>query len=731
MKEKFSIEGMTCVNCSSRIERVVGKQKGVNLVTVNLLGNYMVVEYNKDDISEDRIIEIVNNAGFKAKKYERGLQGDKEIKNLKKRVCISFIFLIFLMFLSMQHMLGYKLPDIFNNYLVMSFSQLVLTIPIIFVNRSYFIKGIKNLFSKEPNMDTLVAVGSGAAFIYGIFVICRFIFGSSSLLNPLYFESSGMILTLVTLGKFLEGRSKKFTGDAIEKLIELTPKVATLINGEEEKIIDINEVKINDLLLIKPGERIPTDGTIVEGMTFVNQSMITGESIPVYKAIDDSVIGGTINENGVIKIKVDKVLDDTVLSQIVRLVEDANSTKAPIGRLADKISKFFVPTVIGIAFISAVIWLILGESFEFALDILISVLVISCPCALGLATPVAIMVGTGVGAKNGILIKSAEKLEIAHKIDTVIMDKTGTVTKGELQVTDLLGNNTDSYMSLIYSLEKFSEHPIARAVVKYCKENNITSFDVENFENILGYGISGFINGKKYFCGNLKFLESNNIGNNKFCNEVDGLLESGKTLLYLSNEKEVLGVIAVMDTIKEDSKDAISKMKKMGIKTVMATGDNIKVASFVSKEIKTDCVEAEVLPQDKEKIVLKYQENSTKVAMVGDGINDAPALVKSDLGIAIGSGTDIAIDSADVILTNNSLNGVVNLIELSRKVVNNIKMNLFWAFFYNSLGIPIAAGVFYNLVGLKLNPMIAATAMSLSSVCVVLNALRLKKFKGR
>jgi len=723
MKKKFSITGMSCVACSSRIERVIKKLSGVNSVNVNLMANYMVVDYDNSLVDAKKIIESVVNIGFGAKEYVYVNENIELSKKLKKRVIISFIFLTLLMFLSMQHMIGYPIPGIFLDYRVMGISQFILTIPILYINRSYFIKGFKNLFTGEPNMDSLVAIGSAASFIYSLVIVIQIVLANTNLVHSLYFESAAMILTLVTLGKFFESRAKSNTSRAIEKLIELTPQNATILEGDIEKTIPTNLVKVGDIILVKPGERVPIDGTVLFGTAIIDQSAITGESIPVTKNIDDKVIGGTINKNGLIKIRADKVGEDTMLSQIVQFVEDASSTKAPIGRLADKISRYFVPMVISIAIVSTVIWLLLGESFEFALNIGISVLVISCPCALGLATPVAIMVGTGVGARNGILIKSAEKLEIAHKIDTVVMDKTGTITSGELKVNEIIGD--EDLLKIACSLEKNSEHPIGEAIVKFGKEKDISFLDVFEFENVLGRGISGIINNERFYGGNLKFLEENGISIDS--NKYKELLDDGKTLLYFASSSKFLGIISVSDIIKEDSRTIIEKLKRQNIKIIMATGDNIKVAQSVKNEVGVDEMFSEVLPQDKEKIVKKLQDEGKKVLMVGDGINDAPALISADLGVAIGNGTDIAIESADVILINNSLEGIVKLLNLSKAVIKNIKLNLFWAFFYNSLGIPIAAGVFYNVWGLKLSPMIAAFAMSLSSVCVVTNALRLYK----
>lgn len=722
MKKKFSITGMSCVACSSRIERVVSNMPGINFVNVNLMGNYMVVDYDESLVKDKNIIDKVIDIGFGARDYEYMNENVINSKKLKKRVIISFCFLIFLMFLSMQHMAHYPIPSVFLDYRVMGISQLILTIPILYINRAYFINGFRNLFKGEPNMDSLVAIGSFTAFIYGIAVVLEMFLTNKNLIHNLYFESAAMILTLVTLGKFFESKAKSNTSLAIEKLVELTPKNATILEGDVEKVIPTSSIKIGDIILIKPGEGIPIDGTVIFGSAVIDQSAITGESIPVEKGLNDSVIGGTLNKNGLIKIRADKVGENTVISQIIQLVEDASSTKAPIGRLADKISRYFVPLVISIAIVATAVWLLVGKDLAFALNMGISVLVISCPCALGLATPVAIMVGTGVGARNGILIKSAEKLEIAHKIDAVVMDKTGTITSGELQVRDIFGDN--ELLSVAYSLEKNSEHPLGQAIVKYAKEKGINAFEVLEFENVLGRGISGVINNEKFFGGNRKFLEENDIKIDRL-KEEEKFLEEGKTLLYFASSTKFLGIISVSDTIKEDSRQAIEGLKKKNIKTFMATGDNIKTANFVKKEVGVDEVIAEVLPLDKEKLVKKLQDEGKKVLMAGDGINDAPSLIRADLGVAIGNGTDIAIESADVILINNSLSGIVKLLELSHNVIRNVKMNLFWAFFYNSLGIPIAAGVFYSLWGLKLSPMIAALAMSLSSVCVVTNALRL------
>jgi len=711
-KVKFDIQGMTCSSCSAHVERAVKNLQGIQLVNVNLLSNNMIVEYDEKIINYENVIKAVIDAGYGASiandeteekdKKAKKIKNEDAIKAMKKRLIISIVFLIPLMTISMQHMLhiGKRMPIL----------ELLFLIPIVILNRNYFTIGFKRLFKRTPNMDSLIAIGSTASIIYG------------------HFESAGMILTLITLGKYLETKSKGKTSEAISKLINLAPKTATVLREEQELEINIEEIKTGDIVIIKPGGSIPVDGIVIEGISSVDESSITGESIPVEKATGSNVISGTINKSGYLKIEAIKVGNDTTLSQIIKLVEEASNSKAPISKLADKISGIFVPVVIGIAIISTIFWLLQGQTLEFALSIGIAVLVISCPCALGLATPVAIMVGTGKEAQNGILIKSADSLEMLHKVDTVVLDKTGTITEGKPKVTDIISNIEEKeLLKIAGGLEQNSEHPLAEAIIEKINQEKIELPEVTDFISVQGRGVKGKINGINYFGGNIAFIKENDI-------EVtlnEELLKQGKTVLYFADEQQFLGSIAVADTIKDTSYQAIDELKRKNIEVVMITGDNRTVADTISQKLGIEKVISEVLPQDKEKEVSKLQEQGRKVAFVGDGINDSPALVKSNVGLAIGSGTDIAIESADIVLMKNNLLDVVTAIDLSKAVIKNIKMNLFWAFFYNSIGIPIAAGVFYLSLGWKLNPMIGAAAMSLSSVCVVTNALRLRRFKSK
>lgn len=753
MNKKFNVTGMTCSACSASVEKAVKKLEGINSVSVNLLTNSMIVHYNEEVIDENNIIEAVTSAGYGASVFSKNkneikvsdkIRVEDEIKEMKKRLIISFAFLIPLMYISMGHMMGLPLPSFLSgleNAISYGMTQFLLALVIVYVNRKYYQVGFKTLFKGSPNMDTLIAIGSSAAMVYGIFAIYRMGYGLGiqdfELVEKyhmdLYFESAAMILALITLGKYLEKKSKGKTSEAITKLMDLAPKTATILRNNKEVIVPIEEVLKDDIVIVKPGESIPVDGVIIQGSSSIDQSAITGESIPVEKNIGDKVIAATINKNGYFKFKAEKVGDDTTLAQIISLVEDASSSKAPIAKLADKISGVFVPIVISISIISTIVWLLVGKSFEFSLSIGIAVLVISCPCALGLATPVAIMVGTGKGAENGILIKSAEALETAHKIQTVVLDKTGTITEGKPKVTDIVVNsniNKNELLKIAASIEKPSEHPLADAIVEKAKKENITLLDVDNFISITGKGIKAEINNKIYYAGNLSLMKENNIDYSKFEKVINDLAKKGKTPLCFSDDSILFGVIAVADTIKPTSKKAIEEFKNMGINIVMLTGDNKNTAEAIRKELNIDKVIAEVLPQDKEKEVRKIQESGKKVAMIGDGINDAPALARADVGIAIGAGTDIAIESADIVLMKSDLLDGVTTIKLSKAVIKNIKENLFWAFFYNAIGIPLAAGVFYNILGWKLNPMFGAFAMSLSSVCVVSNALRLKLFKA-
>ena len=759
-KVKFDVQGMTCSSCSSHVEKAVSKLQGVKTVNVNLLSNNMVVEYDENSVTNEEIVQAVVNAGYGASVFEESRSSTKKnekksdktnenIKSMKKRFIISLCFLIPLMYISMHHMLyewfGLPVPQIVKtlfhgneNAITFGFTQFLLLLPIMYVNRNYYIVGFKRLAKRTPNMDSLIAIGSMAATVYGCFAIYMIGYGLGHgrldivqrYSMDIYFESAGTILTLITLGKYLEAKSKGKTGEAISKLINLAPKTATVIREGKEIELSLEEIVVGDIIAVKPGGSIPVDGIVVEGSSSVDQSSITGESIPVEKTINDNVVSGTINKNGYLKMRATKVGDNTTLSQIIKLVEEASNSKAPISKIADKVSSIFVPTVITIAILTVIIWIFAGKNFEFAWSMGIAVLVISCPCALGLATPVAIMVGTGKGAENGILVKSAESLELLHLVDTVVLDKTGTITEGKPRVTDIVSNLPEKeLLKIAGALEKNSEHPLAEAVIEKVKEEKIELDEAQEFTSISSRGVKGKINGINYIGGNKAFMEENNIDISKVNEESGKLLNQGKTVLYFANEKDIIGMIAVADTIKDTSYKAIQELKKKNIKIAMITGDNKIVAETIGKQIGIDKVISEVLPQDKEKEVAKLQVNGNKVAFVGDGINDSPALVKSDVGIAIGSGTDIAVESADVVLMKNSLLDVVKAIDLSKAVIKNIKMNLFWAFFYNCIGIPVACGVFYPSLGLKLNPMIGAAAMSFSSVCVVTNALRLRKFK--
>lgn len=735
---------MTCSACSSHVQKAVSKLDGIKEANVNLLTNSMQVEYDHNKVTSTDIIKAVEKAGYGASRLLEKKEDSKNritiqdpSKELKKRFLISLLFLIPLMYIAMGHMVHLPLPTILlgsENALIFSFTQLLLTIPILYINRNYYQVGFKALKNRAPNMDSLIAIGSLAAFLYGIFAIYMIGFGLGhqqreiveTYRMSLYFESPGMILTLITLGKYLESKSKKKTTDAIEKLMNLTPKTTTILKDGKEITVATENVQKGDIVLIKPGERIPVDGKVVKGMSYVDQSAITGESIPVKKQEGDTVISATINQNGSFQFLAEKVGENTTISQIIALVEEASSSKAPISRLADKISGIFVPTVIGIAILAMIIWLILGYSFEFALSIGIAVLVISCPCALGLATPVSIMVATGKAAENGILIKEAESLEIAHKINCIVLDKTGTITEGKMEVASIQvaeGYTESQVLQIANLLEQHSEHPIAKAVLQKCKEKEIKKQeDLDYFETVTGKGVKGKIGEDWYFAGNSNWMQEMKI-------ETTLLPKDNiATLVYIAKNTQIVGVLSIRDTIKENSKQAINEMQKLGIEVYMITGDQKEIAESIAKEVGIKHVIAEVLPQEKEKKIQELQWQGKKVAMVGDGINDSPAIMRADLGIAIGAGTDIAIDSADMILIKSDLQDVVNAVELSKATIRNIKMNLFWAFFYNTIGIPVAAGVFYPLFGWTLNPMIAAAAMSLSSVCVVTNALRLRRF---
>ena len=743
MTEKFNVTGMTCSACSAHVEKSVKKLNGVKSVNVNLLQNNMHVDFDETAVSVDDIINAVVSGGYGAsvagkKQEKKDNKIDNEISNMKFRLIVSLVCLVPLMYISMGHMWGWPFLNVFHgaeNGITFALTQMLLTLPIMYVNRKYYITGFKTLFHGAPNMDSLIAIGSGAAFAYGIIAIYCIGYGlghgdkefAHSYMMNLYFESAAMILALITLGKFLESRAKGKTSQAIEKLIDLSPKTAVVIRDGKEVTVGVDDVQIGEIVVVKAGQSVPLDGVIVEGNGAIDESAITGESIAVEKNVGDKVIGATINKSGYFKFKVEKVGEDTALSQIIHLVEEASASKAPIAKLADKVSGIFVPVVISIAVITIIVWLLLGKGVSFALSMGISVLVISCPCALGLATPTAIMVGTGKGAQYGILTKSAESLETAHQVDTVILDKTGTITEGKPSVTDIapVGISDKELLQIAASIEYLSEHPLAKAIVE--KADGLEFSDVADFEQIVGQGVKGNVDGKKVLAGNYKMMRENNIE----VSEDEIFANDGKTSLYFAVDSKFVGIIAVADTIKATSRQAIEDMRNMGLDVIMLTGDNAVTANAIKNKLSLSSAVAEVLPSDKEDEVRKLQHNGHKVAMVGDGINDAPALTRADVGIAIGAGTDIAIESADIVLMKSDLQDVVTSIELSHSVIKNIKENLFWAFFYNALGIPIAAGVLYGIAGLKLNPMIAALAMSFSSVFVVSNALRLRFFKPK
>lgn len=755
MTQKFSVTGMTCSSCSAHVEKAVRKLPGVEQVNVNLLSNSMTVDYTEDQVNSQAIIEAVIEAGYGASQYVKAAEKrqaaqpvdtvQEQLTSMKNRLIISFAFFVPLMYISMGHMAGLPLPSFLtghHNAIAFAMTQFLLTLPVMYVNRKYYQVGFKTLFRGSPNMDSLIAIGSIAAVVYGIFAIYRIGYGLGTgdmdlvarYHMDLYFESAATILTLITLGKYLETRSKGKTSEAIAKLMDLAPKTATVLRDGNEVEIPVEDVAIGDIVVVRPGQSIPVDGVITEGNSSVDQSALTGESIPIEKNPGDKVIAATINKSGFFRFEAQKVGDDTTLAQIIQLVEEAGNSKAPIARLADKISGVFVPIVIGIALLSTIIWLLLGHPFEFALSIGIAVLVISCPCALGLATPVAIMVGTGKGAENGILIKSAEALETAHNIKTVVLDKTGTITAGKPVVTDIIpnkGSSSNYLLQVAATLEKPSEHPLADAIVEKANQIGLSFLETTDFKAISGRGISAQIDGKVCLAGNLAFMEENSITTSELSAQSDTLANNGKTPLYFAEDGKLIGLIAVADVVKPTSRNAIHELEQMGIEVVMLTGDNRKTAETIQRQLGISRIVAEVLPQDKEREVRAIQESGKVVAMVGDGINDAPALVRADVGIAIGAGTDVAIESADIVLMKSDLMDVVTAIQLSKAVIRNIKMNLFWAFFYNSIGIPLAAGVFYSILNWKLNPMFAAAAMSLSSVCVVTNALRLKLFRPK
>ena len=763
LKENFDVTGMTCSACSARVEKCVAKLPGTDKVTVNLLTNSMQVEYDETALSERQIIDAVVKAGYGASPKEVHGAGnaagttasagavrasdsanhimEEQLAEMKFRLLVSFGFLIPLMYVSMGHMVGLPLPYFLSgveNAVSFALTQLLLCIPVIFVNRKYYIKGFQTLAHLAPNMDSLIAIGSSASLVYGIFAIYRMSYGLGQgnmelvhrYYHDLYFESAAMILALITVGKYLETRSKGKTSEAITKLLDLAPKTAVVERNGQETEIPVEQVQAGDIVVVRPGASVPVDGFIIEGSTSIEEAAITGESIPVHKQEGDTVIAATMNKTGFIRFKATRVGEDTTFSQIIRLVEEASASKAPIAKIADKISGIFVPVVIAIAIVTAIVWILVGATFEFALSCAISVLVISCPCALGLATPVAIMVGTGKGAENGILLKSGEALETVHNIQCVVMDKTGTITQGKPVVTNVETSRTlEEFLAVAAGLEAKSEHPLAEAIMEFASARGAVPAAVENFRSIPGKGVEGSIGGRMYIAGNQRLMEERHISLANVQKRLETLADEGKTPMIFADDAGVLGMISVADVVKPTSREAVRQLKAMGIHVVMLTGDNRRTAEAIRRQMDIDKVIAEVLPQDKEREIAALQKEGKNVAMIGDGVNDAPALARADVGIAIGAGTDVAIESADVVLMKNDLLDVVTAIRLSKAVIRNIKQNLFWAFFYNVLGIPVAAGVYYTALGLKLNPMIGAAAMSLSSVFVVTNALRLRRFK--
>lgn len=749
-KQLLDITGMSCSACSSRIEKVVNRMQGVEQMSVNLLKNNAHVTFDESVVDEKAIIARIEKLGFGAKVHAANVaapvpQQDtaaQEMEEMRQRLIGSLIFAGLVFYQHMGRMWGWPLPSFIlgqENELINALLQMLWCIPVLFIDRKYFIHGVRNLLSGAPNMDSLIAVGSGASFIYGLYSVfgMAYAFGHNCLdllpgfADALYFEASAVILALVTVGKFMEARAKSHTSDAIKALMNLTPKTALVERHGLQGEIPVEEVVTGDVLIVKSGASVPVDGKIIEGSAALDESALTGESLPVDKTIGDKVIGGTINRSGYFKMEATAIGADTALAKIIALVDEATSSKAPIAKLADKVSGYFVPAVIGIAVLAAVVWLVLGASWHFALTIAISVLVISCPCALGLATPTAIMVGTGRGAKSGILIKSATALETAHKIDTVILDKTGTITAGKPVVTDILPIKITENELLAFAagLEKLSEHPLGEAIVAAAEAKQLVLPEAGNYKQIPGQGVTAELAGAECAAGNLKLLEALNVDVSSLMERYDKLAAQGKTPLYFVRAGELLGCIAVADTVKATSKEAIGKLQAMGLHVLMVTGDNRATAEAIRTQVGVDEAVAQVLPQDKEAVVRKLQQEGHIVAMVGDGINDAPALARADVGIAIGAGTDIAIEAADMVLIKSDLLDVAKAICLSRSVMTNIKENLFWAFIYNAVGIPFAAGVFYTAFGWLLNPLIAAAAMSCSSVSVVTNALRLRFIK--
>ncbi len=741
MKAKFKVSGMHCSSCSAHVEKSVSQMDGMHSCSVNLLQESMLVDYDETKITNEQIIKVIQDGGYDAtlvNKEEKRTNKDEftALNKKKNKLIASFVLLIPLMYLSMGPMIGLANPMLFEsnlNIVVMVGLQGLFTIFIIALNFHYFKNGFKMLFKGTPSMDTLIAIGASSAFLYSFYLwivmINYYMNMQHTLLHEsahnMYFESAAMILTLISLGKYLEDKSKKRTSEAVSKLIDLAPKSAIVIRDDKEIEIEVEDIIVGDQIVIKPGQSIPVDGVIVSGSSSIDESSISGESLPLEKGIGDEVISGTFNTTGSFVMEATRVGNETTLAQIIQLVEDANASKPNIAKLADKVSGIFVPVVIVIAIVVFVVWLALGYDFSFALSCAIAVLVISCPCALGLATPTAIMVGSGKAAQNGILLKRSESLEVIHSVDTIVLDKTGTITYGKPKVSEVLADQ--ELMQKVASIESLSEHPLSFAILEYAKEKDMTLMNVEHFEALGGKGAKGDVDGSTYYIGNVKLMRENNIVLHDYQQKADELASLGQIPLYIASETEVVGMVSLQDQIKATSKEAIQKMKQLGLRVWMVTGDNKITAAQIQKQLDIDEVVAEVLPQEKEQIIQKLQSEGHKVMMVGDGINDAPALTRADVGIAIGAGSDIALECADVVLIKNDLMDVLNTIRLSHAVILNIKQNLFWAFFYNVIGIPLAAGLFYLPFGILLNPMFGAAAMSLSSICVVANALRLKR----
>ena len=741
MKEKFVVTGMTCAACSAHVEKAAGSLPGVNSAVVNLMLGTMMVDYDPQQVTPEQIISVVESGGYGAKRASDVKQNvhkeqDAALAKMRRRLVWSIVCLVPLFYISMGHMMGLPLPGFLTaSHLTHAISQLVFCVPILILNRSYFTVGFSQLFRRSPNMDTLVALGASAGLVYSLIEMVRLAAGQASGMPELYFESAGMICALVTVGKYLEERSKGKAADASSALLALAPDSAVVKRGGVEVTVPAEDIQKGDIVVVRQGGKIPVDGVVVSGSGSVDESAITGESLPVEKSVGDTVTSATVNQSGYLELEATRVGADTTLSQIVKLMEEASSSKAPISRLADKISGVFVPVVMSIALIAALLWAFVGgQSVQFCLSVGIAVLVISCPCALGLATPVAIMVGTGKAAENGILIKSAQSLELMGRVDTVVLDKTGTVTPGKPRLTDCLaaeGVTEEELLCVAASVEQPSEHPLSRAVTEAAQERSIPLCDVEDFAAVPGGGVHAALHGETVFAGNADYMRQNGVPIDAFSAQAETWANDGKTVLYFAQQGRALGMLAVADTVKPDSAAAIAALKRSGCRVVLLTGDNTQTANAIARQVGVDQVIAQVLPQDKAACVEKLQTEGQLVAMVGDGINDAPALVQADVGLAIGAGTDIAIESADIVLMKSSLADVASAAELSRAVLRNIRQNLFWAFFYNSVGIPVAAGVLYPALGLLLSPMIAAACVSLSSVCVVSNALRLRLWKPK